>query len=108
MSGAAAVYIGYQNTGLVASRTLKWQDGATVQLWGIRTEQEDVRQKAAWRGLLLTKCRLRDQMKENEMGGARGTCGGAQKCRQNFGGKRQEMNHLEDTALHRRIILKCT
>jgi len=76
VAGAAAVFISCQNTGLVAGRTLKWQDGATVRLWGIRTEQEEVRQTGASRGLLLTKCHQRDQMKENETDGARGTFGG--------------------------------
>jgi hypothetical protein len=46
-------------------------------------------------------------MKNHETGGARGTYGGAEKCRQTFGGKLQEKNHLEDIAVDRRIILKC-
>jgi len=46
-------------------------------------------------------------MKENETGGARGTYGGAEKCRQSFGGKPQEKNHLEEIVVDRRIILKC-
>jgi hypothetical protein len=46
-------------------------------------------------------------MKENETGGARGTYGEAEKCRQSFGGKPQEKNHLQDKAVDRSIILKC-
>jgi hypothetical protein len=45
-------------------------------------------------------------MKENETGGTRETYGGTENCRQSFGGKPHKMNHLEDIAVDRRIILK--
>ena len=44
---------------------------------------------------------------DDEIGGARGTCGEEQKCIQYFGGgKTDGKNHLEDPGIDGRIILR--
>jgi hypothetical protein len=47
-----------------------------------------------------------DEVKKTEMSRTCGTYGGEERCIQDFDGKLKEGNHLEDTSVDRRIILK--
>jgi len=57
--------------------------------------------------MICAKCYLGDQIKDNEMDGARGTCGEEVKCVASFGwGNLIEKDHLEDEGVNGRYKRK--
>jgi hypothetical protein len=49
-----------------------------------------------------------DAVKDDEMGGTCGTCGGEEKCLQRFGREKvKERDHLKEIDVDERMLLKC-
>jgi hypothetical protein len=56
--------------------------------------------------MLLTKYYLDDKIEKNEMGGACSLYGGEKRCIQGCGRNPEERDHIQDTGINERVILR--